>query len=374
MITRTLTLGLALASLACPLLAQEPKPVEPPKADAAKDAELQEEIAELIEQLGATRYKTRERATLRLIEIGEAAKPALEQALKSEDVEVKARAKRALAALAPKKPVEPEAPAEGDELPRQLQKLFKAQQGGMRIQILGNGRQIQVSNENGVEKIKVTEKGKTTEFSKDKDGKFTVKTPAGKELKFKDEATFKKEQAALHKLYSESKGGGGLARIFVRPGGMAPGPGGAVPPALPKELEKRVQKMMEELQRKLQQGMQPGMPVPPVPVPVPPVRPIKPGKQAKPAKPAAGPLVGKHGLTLKPVSAMLKDHLGIEGGVAIAKVGPGAGAKLGLQAHDVVIAADGQPTLTPAALEAAIGGARQLTVIRKGKRLELGAK
>jgi len=54
---------------------------------------------ELVAQLGHEDYEVREKATLALIDLGEDAVPALEEALKSDDLEVRLRAGRALRAI-----------------------------------------------------------------------------------------------------------------------------------------------------------------------------------------------------------------------------------------------------------------------------------
>ena len=76
-------LGLLAASAA----AQEPTPR--PTADARA-------IARLIQQLGDGRYAVREEATRKLAEIGAAAVPALRQAARSDDPEIRIRARRLL--------------------------------------------------------------------------------------------------------------------------------------------------------------------------------------------------------------------------------------------------------------------------------------
>jgi HEAT repeat protein len=64
-------------------------------APAAKtDATLTEKIQKLIRQLGDDQYKVRDEAGKQLIEIGRPAVPALREAMKSDDVEVKHRAGR----------------------------------------------------------------------------------------------------------------------------------------------------------------------------------------------------------------------------------------------------------------------------------------
>jgi hypothetical protein len=56
--------------------------------------ETEKEISKLIQDLGDDSFQTREKASKRLLEIGEPALPALQKALKSEDAEVRWRASR----------------------------------------------------------------------------------------------------------------------------------------------------------------------------------------------------------------------------------------------------------------------------------------
>lgn len=63
--------------------------------------EPQPQITKLISQLGATGYAERERATAALKKIGKPAIPALKEALKSRDLEIKCRAQSILSVIAP---------------------------------------------------------------------------------------------------------------------------------------------------------------------------------------------------------------------------------------------------------------------------------
>jgi PDZ domain len=62
-------------------------------------AQAADDPAELVKKLGSEDYAVREDAQRKLIEMGEKAVPALEEALKSEDLEVRLRAGRALRAI-----------------------------------------------------------------------------------------------------------------------------------------------------------------------------------------------------------------------------------------------------------------------------------
>lgn len=84
---------------------------------AAVFAQGSEDAAALVKQLGSEDYAVREEAQKKLVEMGDKAVPALEEALKSEDLEVRLRAGRALRAIGARtkqaEPVESEAPEAG---------------------------------------------------------------------------------------------------------------------------------------------------------------------------------------------------------------------------------------------------------------------
>ncbi len=82
----------------------------PPKTDSTPSiptgpvpvelsAEVAQQIELLIEQLGATEYRTRQRASKALGEYGERARTALQRAAQSSDAEVRERARNLLADL-----------------------------------------------------------------------------------------------------------------------------------------------------------------------------------------------------------------------------------------------------------------------------------
>jgi hypothetical protein len=83
---RSTLAALALGALAVTFLAAAPVPTKPTK----------EQIAGWVKQLGADDFTTREEATKRLWQAGEAAEAALQEALASDDAEVKRRARELL--------------------------------------------------------------------------------------------------------------------------------------------------------------------------------------------------------------------------------------------------------------------------------------
>jgi len=108
-----LAIALCLAAPAGAQLAPGPK-------SGGAPAVPQSEISKLIRDLGSDRWKVREAASRRLREIGRPAVPALREAVKSPDLEVKVRAKSLLTAICHG------APAELAAMRTELQKAFRA--------------------------------------------------------------------------------------------------------------------------------------------------------------------------------------------------------------------------------------------------------
>jgi hypothetical protein len=108
---------------------------------------------DLIEKLGHEDYQVREDATKKLIEMGQAAVPALEKALLSEDLEVRVRAGRALRAL------------RGEKARKQVRKPEPVAPGAVR-----SGSSVQIQIQPGEVTVRVQESV---------DGKQTVKEYKG---------------------------------------------------------------------------------------------------------------------------------------------------------------------------------------------------
>jgi len=128
---------------------------------------------QLVKELGDVEYQVREDATKALMALGEKAVPALEKALKSDDVEVRMRAGRALRAIrgnGSETKREPEAGLpEGDE-----PKTDGRPERGSPFQELKTNRSVTVRVENGTYVVTITER--------DADGKATTKTYSGTSL------------------------------------------------------------------------------------------------------------------------------------------------------------------------------------------------
>jgi len=101
--TKSLLSGLALAALAAlPAFAGEGEGAkkDDPAPASTRDDKAKAAVDALVKDLGSDDFKIREAATESLIALGDAAKPALEAALKSADPEVKSRAERCLKSIA----------------------------------------------------------------------------------------------------------------------------------------------------------------------------------------------------------------------------------------------------------------------------------
>ena len=159
---RALLVLSTFALAAATVWAQDEAPQEKAKAEkAAATAET------LIDRLGHDDYAVREDATKKLIAMGAKAVPALEKALKSDDLEVRLRAGRALRAIRGDA-----ARAGSDREPVDE----RGKRGPRRGQIFpgnGMGSQTQIEMTDGKVKVTVTET---------KDGKRTVKTYEGESL------------------------------------------------------------------------------------------------------------------------------------------------------------------------------------------------
>ena len=138
------------------------------KPDPPKQADL----PDLIKKLGDDDYAVREAATKKLIELGDKARPELDQALKSDDLEVRLRAGRALRAIQAGRAVRKDARdlADASKHPKNSKKKAKASARDP----LGPGGKVvgtSLSLSNGKIKLKVTRLGK--------DGKASVKEYEG---------------------------------------------------------------------------------------------------------------------------------------------------------------------------------------------------
>jgi hypothetical protein len=136
---------------------------------------------ELIEKLGHEDYQVREDATQKLIELGQAAVPALEKALHSKDLEVRVRAGRALRAI------------RGETAGKQPPKSEALAPGAVR-----SGSSVQIQIRPGEVTVRIQE---------EVDGKQTVKEYKGKSLE-----ELKKEHPELEKqlggMHFQQRGAG----------------------------------------------------------------------------------------------------------------------------------------------------------------------
>jgi len=129
-------------------------------------------VEDLVKDLGHEEYQVREDATKALIQMGDGAVPALEKALKSDDVEVRMRAGRALRAIrgAGKQtdPADPKQKAEEPAAPETPPDGTPGLTPGV------TSRSVSIRTENGEQVVTITER--------DAQGKTTTNTYRGKSL------------------------------------------------------------------------------------------------------------------------------------------------------------------------------------------------
>jgi hypothetical protein len=136
--------ALILALIAGNALAQEVPEKEQP-GEPEKKTELDARVEKLIKQLGSDEYKEREAATGELTKIGEKALPALKEALKSKDLEVRLRAETVIKALAkeraageegrPTTPDPTRAPSTSPRFGKEMEEVLKDLPEEMRKQV-----------------------------------------------------------------------------------------------------------------------------------------------------------------------------------------------------------------------------------------------
>jgi hypothetical protein len=245
---------LLLAAFVCslPVMAEEPAPTAEVKAPAATVTTA--EIADIVKQLDADDFKTRQLAAEKLTTLGKAAIPALSDAAQStqlelmsqslgilrgfyqdNNAELKAAAKEALEKvaagtnpnaaqrakdlLAPQKENGSNDPNQGNIIAGNGRGqiiinggggIGRIQIGGMPLPIGGGARVYSksVSNANGVKTTKVKQDGVEIEITEGKEEITVKKTENGKteEFKAKDADDLKKKHPAGHELFEKHAG------------------------------------------------------------------------------------------------------------------------------------------------------------------------
>lgn len=288
----------------------------------AEEAASAGEIQRWIADLGSDDYETRERATEALAACGPAARPALEEAARSPDPEVRYRARTALARLAR----EPDADT-------------AARDGGGRVQ----AQSVRISE--GPDGVRV-------EVSRTEDGKTTTRV-----YEAEDRAAFKEKHPEIYAQYLSRDRGveiGGL-RLFWRGPGDGPGGGGG------DLLADRLEDLLHEHERCLRKAFPEDGDF---------FRPFGEGDPAAPR--GAGGL--RLGVTVQDLPGTLASHLRLEGGALVEHVAPGSAAdKAGLARWDVVVSFDGRPVRDPDDLRRFVARARAgkplaVEIIREGER------
>ncbi len=271
------------------------KPATPADPSTATKPATEAQIKELIKQLGDDNPKVRQDASEKLRKIGKSAVPALNEARKSDDLEVSSRAGAIISQIDEDGKPKPPADLNGGfgangmiQGPNGV-RIFRVGPNGGQVQIHmnaiavgGNGNMsISRTDNNGVKDVTAKENGRVVKIHEEKDGsiKLTVTEPnkegkdETKEYKAKDVDALKKDDPEAHKLYEKYMGNGnGNGNIQIQIQGMNinglnVGPGGAVGGAVGGGIgvggaagiievgDAEAQKMMEQQQKLIEQRM-----------------------------------------------------------------------------------------------------------------------
>ncbi len=378
-----------------------------PGVAVAQDANPEERIARLVERLSDPDFQVRDAATEELVQIGEAALPALEKAAASDDAEVSWRAKKTLetikAKLAESKPApEPEGPTsrgpdgmpdmqdlfgngflDEEEMRKLMEEAFQNGQGGtyyfrnFAFEENGNGtsrREVGIGDTKYV--FETTEDGgvkgtvETTE-----DGKKTVR-----DFSYGSEEAFKSSDPDLYAVYEKhaAKGDGfafkegpfqfqfrmeGFEQMeeqmkqmrerFERAFGGAPRGTDPQPDAgeVPDRIKKSIEEALEDARRRAR------------------------GEDPLPRSTGTT----HAGLSGSTVEAALRAQLDVaeDEGLLVESIEAGSAAESwGFQKHDLVLTVDGQPVDTVADFRRAVesldeGETAVARIVRRGQRTEV---
>jgi len=306
-----------------------------------RDERSREAVERLIEDLGDEEFDVRERASEALVALGPEAKDALEEAARSDDPEVKARARRCLREIEARGgPGEEDGPfrrdvfSDLDALAGRFSNRFGELELGAFSGAAPGGASV---------RVRIVEDGKTWSYSESPDGGVEATYPGddGVETTVRAEsrAAFVKAHPDLAEklgLAAEESGGraGGRARLFHRFG------------ALPREWPD----------------------VRDLPSAQPPLFPRSPFAAPAPAGPRLGVLV-------ETIDPRLAKHLRLEsgGGVAVLDVEMGSTAEaVGLKEDDVIVRLNGAAIASASDLRDAVSGlekgdAMRLEIVRRGE-------
>ena len=201
-------------------------------------AQLDPKLADLVRQLGAVDYQSRDQATTALEKLGKDAVPALREAAKSEDPEVRSRAEMIIARI------------EEAQNPKPAPRLDPRQ--GLRPGLMlpgGRGVAIRMSVNNGNKTVDVTEGDRKIHIAEGPDGidMSITETRDGKEVteqyKAKDAEELKKNHPDAHAIYERFAGGGNRIQLRINGGGVMP----LRPRRLPVDPDEQVPGPLEQM-------------------------------------------------------------------------------------------------------------------------------
>lgn len=312
----------------------------------SREAKSRAAIDGLVKELGSDDFDAREAATESLVALGAAARPALEEALSSDDPEVRARAERCLREIEAKDGVETPARAEGEPDPgrRSRSRLFPSVPRSGRLDLVPDPNELIERLEReflegdrfapffergsgllgGSVHIRIREDGRSWTYTEDPEkgveARVTEPNAEDEVITARDRAEFVREHPALAKRL-------GLDETGAPPGALS---------------DRRFS--------------------------------LRRGAPFAPLRPAGARL----GVAVEPVGAALARQLelpeGVEGGVVVLEVEGGSPADaLGLEPDDVIVAFEGEPIGDAAALRRAVrgvaaGDAVRIEIVRSGER------
>ena len=313
---------------------------------------LEDDVQKWVRDLGSDDQGVRESAAQNLEKAGDKARPALDEAAKSDDPEVAYQAKKLLEKFAGG--TKPEADPDGQR-PKQRAVPHVMRGNSMRIIIGRNGEQTSISEgSDGKVVVQETKDGATKTYEGDSRADFTEKYPE------------------LARKYGLDREGSGFSFGPGRRPGAQPDP--QAPDEALKEIERMQQEMLrrqEELLKKLQEDggfrdldeLQ---------------KELEKAFRDHPADREPRPARSALGLQVGPVDEALRYQLDLpSGGVLLTEVAEGSrGEKLGLQKFDILVAVNGKTVNSAQEIREAIVSGEELTaeVIREGQRIALKEK
>jgi hypothetical protein len=210
-------------------------------APATKPADR---IAQLVGQLGAEDFQTREQASEELRKLGRSALPALKEAAKSEDPEVQQRAQAIIARIEKGEPT---------DLANRDWRALPGPWG-----LVGGHRNVRVTVVDGVKTIDAQENGRKIRITEDANGiDMTItENRDGKEVseqfQAKDAEELKKNHPNAHEVYQRYAGGAGPVRIHIGQGFLP------IQPLLPRPMPPDAMRQMKDAQKRLEEMIKEG--------------------------------------------------------------------------------------------------------------------